>query len=330
MKKNGYRYCKKCDTRLQKWGKHASGTVRWRCPKCKISRVLKRHDIKNIHAENRLEKWVLSNRTQSELGLNSRTFRRSIKEAWGLHLSIPETGEVHKIILIDGIHIGDECCLIARTPKYVIGWLWCRNETSESWGSLFVKFPSPEYVVCDGQNGMLQSIRNCWKDAKIQRCLFHVMKNIRSKLTLHPKTDAGIILLDIARDLMKVDDEMSAIHWTKNLMTWYEKFKDFLNEKTRTESNEYVKYKRTWWFTHKNLRSAYGQLSKLLSVGHLFTFIDKPQDDVPTTTNYLEGDINSQLRRLLKTHRGMKQDHQKKLVEEYLYSRSEFGVKKET
>jgi hypothetical protein len=36
-------------------------------------------------------------------------------------LEILETGEIHEVVIMDGFGIGDECCLIARTPRYVIG-----------------------------------------------------------------------------------------------------------------------------------------------------------------------------------------------------------------
>ena len=52
-------------------------------------------------------------------------------------------------------------------------------------------------------------------------------------------------------------------------------------------------------------------------------FCYRPDKRLPAVSNHLEGGINSQLRNLAKLHRGMRQEHQMKLVEEYLYSRSE-------
>ena len=40
------------------------------------------------------------------------------------------------------------------------------------------------------------------------------------------------------------------------------------------------------------------------------------------TNNFLEGGINSPIRRLLSQHRGMKYEHQMQLVELYLFKRS--------
>jgi hypothetical protein len=328
MKKNGYRYCKLCGNKLKKKGFTSQGKQRWCCKKCNKSFIFERSDLKARYRSLRFKKWIISTKTQNELTEASRTFRLHSSNEWKQHIVIPETGEVHKIILIDGIRIDDECCLIARTPDFVIGWLWCSYESSQSWSDLLVKFPPPKYIVCDGQNGMQLSISKIYRNTSVQRCLFHVMKNIRSKLTMHPKTEAGIVLYGIARDLMRVNDEMGSRWWTTNLMEWHKKYVSFIDEKTYLDLTTYEKYQRKWWYTHKNLRSAYKQLISLLQDDYLFTFLKHPEDNVPSTTNYMEGGINSQLRTLLKAHRGMKKEHQKKLVEEYLYSRSEFDTRK--
>ena len=70
--------------------------------------------------------------------------------------------------------------------------------------------------------------------------------------------------------------------------------------------------------------SAYRQLDKLLKDKQLFTYLetDLTKELIPRTTNYVEGGINSQLRTKLKLHRGMSEEHQRRLVEWYLYSRT--------
>lgn len=96
---------------------------------------------------------------------------------------------------MDGTRIGQQVCLIIRSPLYVVNWGFAPWESSASWDVLLVTMPPPTVIVCDGQKGMLLSIARCWPETRIQRCLFHVWQNIRSKLTLHPQTEAGIDLL---------------------------------------------------------------------------------------------------------------------------------------
>lgn len=77
-----------------------------------------------------------------------------------------------------------------------------------------------------------------------------------------------------------------------------------------------------------NCTSAYRQLTKLLRDDQVFTYLDEQllwqtNQPIPRTTNYVEGGINSQLRTKLKLHRGMSEEHQRRLVEWYLNSRTE-------
>ena len=45
--------------------------------------------------------------------------------------------------------------------------------------------------------------------------------------------------------------------------------------------------------------------------------------DIASTTNRIEGGTNAQLRLMLRAHRGMSEDHQKRAIEWYLYLHSE-------
>jgi hypothetical protein len=72
--------------------------------------------------------------------------------------------------------------------------------------------------------------------------------------------------------------------------------------------------KRTWWYTHRNLRAARSLIRNALP--HLFTFVRYPQ--IPRTTNHVEGGINSRLKELIHRHRGLSQDRKQVLVAQHL------------
>jgi hypothetical protein len=213
--------------------------------------------------------------------------------------------------------------LIARTPQYVIGWAWVGWESSHTWARLLDKLPAPAVVVCDGQKGILLAIARCWPEARIQRCTFHVWQNIRVKLTLHPQTIAGQELLQLTRDLWQVKTPEQATQWQQRLQAWEQRHGSFIRERTYVPRPRPGKH--NWWYTHGRLRSAYRQLAKLLQDNQLFTYLDDTITTVPIprTTNHVEGGINSQLRTKLKLHRGMSEEHQRRLVEWYLYGRTE-------
>jgi hypothetical protein len=136
------------------------------------------------------------------------------------------------------------------------------------------------------------------------------------------ETKAGCELLQLTRDLWQVKTLPQAEYWEQRLRVWHQYYGSFIRERTYKSATE--PGRRRWWYTHRNLRSAYKQLDKLLRDDQLFTHLETLTDvPIPRTTNYVEGGINSQLRTKLKLHRGMSEEHQRRLVEWYLYSRTE-------
>lgn len=327
MKQRGFRYCRSCHTKLQKWGKTNAGTPRWRCPNCTSTRIRSRPDLARALLLERFVAWLLGKQSQTELGLPERTWRAQTSWCWDIAPRPILTGEQYPILLLDGIRVGSLVCLIARTPQYVVAWAWVPYEAGTTWDKLLSQLPAPVVVVCDGQKGILVSIPRNWPGTKIQRCHFHVWQNVRSKLTLFPQTEAGKHLLLLTKILLKglhtVED---AERWEAKLATWEELYGDFIRERTTTPNPK--PGQRKWRYTHERLRSAYRQLTKLVKDNQLFSYLDghllrQTNQPIPRTTNYVEGGINSQLRTKLKLHRGMSEDHQRRLVEWYLYSRTE-------
>jgi hypothetical protein len=233
------------------------------------------------------------------------------------------TGEFYPVILLDGIKIGNLVDLIARTPEAVINWHWAGWESSYTWEELLRKLPPPTVVVCDGQKGVLLAITRQWPKTRIQRCIFHVWQNIRTKLSLHPHTEAGQALLELTRDLLRgIATEAQATKWRQKLAVWEKHYGSLIRERTNVVNPR--PGQRKWWYTHGRLRSAYKQLEKLLRDDQLFTYLDTTLTDqaIPRTTNYLEGGINSQIRTRLKNHRGLNQVHAQRLTDWYLYGRT--------
>lgn len=326
MKQRGFRYCPTCSHRLQKRGLTAAGTQRWYCPHCVSSATKPRPDLSRAFVLERFVSWLMGKQSQAELkppdGVTDRAWRTQTSWCWAIVPKPERTGEVYPVILLDGIGVGSLVCLVARTPEFVIGWCWVGWESSTTWAKLLQQFPSPTVVVCDGQKGISLAIARCWPDVRIQRCIFHVWQNIRVKLTLCPHTEAGRELLQLTRDLWQIKTFEQSQNWQQQLDAWYQYYGAFLRERTDKDTNELGK--RRWWYTHGRLRSAYYQLAKLLRDGQLFTHLEPLVGVlIPRTTNYVEGGINSQLRTKLKLHRGMSEEHQRRLVEWYLYSRTE-------
>ena len=203
--------------------------------------------------------------------------------------------------------------------KYVIGFGLADYESSNNWKNFLKNFHQPQYIVCDGQNGLIRAIKSLWFNTKIQRCLFHVWMNVKQKLTMNPETQAGQELLGLSKKLLKIKSIDQASDWQNNFKTWKDKYHNFINEKSINPETGEV------WFTHARLRSAAFNLNKLILNKTLFNFLEN--NEVKSMNNVLEGGINSPIRHLLNCHRGTNFVGQQKIVEIYLLKRSMFWSK---
>lgn len=315
-----YKYhCKTCKNKLQKRGKTTAGKQRWYCKFCASSLIKPRLDLSRGFVFEHFILWLLGKASQDELGGSARSFRDQIAWCWGVPVPEVLTGEIHHTIVIDGIQVNGHVCLIARTVNYVIAWVWVYRENSTSWSRLLSLLPMPTYVVCDGQKGMLLAISICWPQTIVQRCRFHVWLNVRLKLTLRPESKPGQELLLLTRKLLHARTRIQAKKWKRSLKHWHKKHAKYINERTVKSSPK--PRERSWRYTHERLRSAYKQLHK--QTDDLLRSSYDLNPNLPSTTNHIEGGINSQIRSLLKLHRGMKNEHQMVLVNWYLYARTE-------
>lgn len=319
VKKRGFRYCRTCQNKLQRRGKTAAGSQRWHCQYCSKSQTNPRPDLSQAFVFESFLDWLLGKASLAELDQPGRTFRSQTAWCWQVPIPAVLTGEIHHAVIIDGLRVGGQVCLVARTTKYVIGWIWVERENAANWLELLRLLPASKYVVCDGQKGMLKALAIRWPDTIVQRCRFHVWLNVRKKLTLRPEASASQELLNITRNMLHVDSKIQARRWKRQLKYWHRKHGKYLAQRTRKTNPK--PRQRAWRYTHERLRSAYRQLNK--QTDDMLRCSYRPNPNLPGTTNHIEGGINSQLRTLLKLHRGMPNQHQTVLVDWYLYSRTE-------
>ena len=155
-------------------------------------------------------------------------------------------------------------------------------------------------IICDGRKGLLQLFDNI----PIQMCHFHQVAIIRRYLTKRPKMQASKELWEHVLLLSRTDKES----FVGGLKDWYDKWKDFLNERKIDASgkNRYV---------HKRLRSAYRSLQTNLL--WLFTWYDNMQLRIPNTTNAIDGHF-ADLKNKLRNHNGLSIVRKKKFIDEFL------------
>ena len=97
-------------------------------------------------------------------------------------------------------------------------------------------------IVCDGMPGLIRAL-SCFN---VQYCQFHMVKTVHSKLTKHPKSEAGKELLAISKLIAHTDKES----FVGMLDQWYDVYGHYMNERSVPDQSGHTHY------MHKRLRGA--------------------------------------------------------------------------
>lgn len=182
---------------------------------------------------------------------------------------------------------------------------YVKNETNQKYIEGIKELQSRGFniigIVCDGRKGLVQSFNTI----PVQMCQFHQSAIIRRYLTRNPKLLAAKELMVLV-DLMKQTDRES---FEGGLRDWFEKWKIFLNERTKN-----VETGNTF-YTHKRLRSAYRSLKT--NSNWLFTWYDNIELNIPNTTNAIDGHF-ADLKNKLRNHNGLSLKRKIKFITEFL------------
>lgn len=315
-----------CHVKLVKNGKNTAGNQRWRCPNCGASSVRKRADRSRYFALQHFLSWLLGRHSQAETdGLTGRSFRNQTAWCWNLRPQLPKVTMPPRTVIVDGTYLADHGLLIATDDHQIpLAWQWCSSEGTAAWSALMRQIPAPPVVICDGGAGVQAALRGTWPDTLVQRCLFHVWMNLKTHLTLKPRTPAGQSLLQLGRRLLSINTTDEATRWLQLVNEWWVAYGHLTTERT------YAKRRltnglwdsptgRQWWYTHERLRRAYRLLADLIKKDHLFTYL---VTGCPKTTSRLEGGINHPIKNILRLHRGMTATHQMRAAEWVLIERA--------
>jgi len=300
---------------MKRNGTTSSGRTRWRCKSCGAS-TTQSYDSKSKWLR-KFIRWLLGKGGQAEQGVAARTFRKHTAEFWGLWPILPVCDEIHHVVYMDGIWLARKCViLIACTDEHVIGCHLARTENSRDWACLMRRIAPPDVLVCDGGGGIEKARRAAWPDTRVQRCAFHAFCQVKRCTTARPKTQAGIELYAIAKDLLHVRTGDDAAGWLVRFNGWCSRYEEFLKERSELDRRRYK---------HERLRKARRSLLALCKAGTLFTHLDErlaADGPVPATSNRIEN-LNGQIRRMLAMHRGMDVEHRVKAVFWFCYMKSE-------
>lgn len=189
-------------------------------------------------------------------------------------------------IFLDGTHVPlkrryarygdaviDECVEVVmgitdRGVKEILDFITVSNEGSHSWKEFLYSLKErgigdPKIFVTDGLMGMPEAVKEVFPEAKHQRCLVHIQRNISQNVRVKDRTE-------ICND-----------------------FKEVYSKETKEETfQEFDSFVRKWQITYPRL------IKKIASTAGLFTYLDFPicMWKAIRTTNYIES-FNADLQR---------------------------------
>jgi len=162
------------------------------CKPQKNTKIISRSNLVKFNELKLFVNWLLDKQTIAQnTRITRQAFWKKIKWCWDI-IPIPQTNERRqKALLVDAVYIKKQnVCIVLRDENFVIDWVWSNSENFNAYFKLFDKKTEPEFIITDGNPNCLKAIKTCWSDTKIQRCLFHILSFIRSKLSMHPKLEA--------------------------------------------------------------------------------------------------------------------------------------------
>ena len=331
MSKNHPR-CPVCGGVCTKHGTTSAGRQRWRCRTCKATFTRVNNDAVQAKWFRLFISWLTSSNslaaTAKTCDVSPRTLQRRFTPFW--LIQPPRSVDKQRIydqIFIDGTYFNTKCLVVAADSNHVINWFWCTKETSWSYMRLLDPLAPPQLVTCDGDAGGLKALRQLWPNTPVQRCIVHVKRNIQRATGLYPTSAMGKALQRLSFELLAVDNLDKAAKWTVKLQQFGTVFSTQLKARTYVKDvpfDQIPKSKRRnkkWWYTHYTHRGIYLQLKKMSQQGHLFAYLTEAEEGqrFERTTNKLEGGVNSQIKQLMHTHRGLRDEQQRIACDWWLY-----------
>lgn len=300
-------------------GTTEQGKIRWYCKHCKKTGIRKRKDVTKKKYERLIRQWIVEGKKlkhlSKEFGFHLQYTQRIIHK-YLIDIVIPNhdpTIDSNRPLILDATWIVWRrlVVLIAHDGDRVIDWMFAATENFLVWSQFLSQLSSkPLCIISDAQKGLLQATEYRFSDIPHQRCIAHIVRQSRIWLTRHPKTAAGVELLQLVTILYKIKSYTEKENWNALFDIWLATHAEFLKEKTHGIGKH-------WWYTHRKLRGVRSLLVRARP--DMFTYLDLK---IPSTTNHLEGGINGPLKFLFKEHRGLSVEHKKQVVNLFLSERT--------
>jgi hypothetical protein len=159
-------------------------------------------------------------------------------------------------------------------------------------------------VVSDGRRGLA----GIFAKYPYQICQFHIQKGVSTLLTRNPKSQAGKDLKQFNDTFIKL--KLSKAQFLKQIDTYLKTHQDYLNEMSESDPKQPK---------HQRLRKGLNKYRNNLK--YMFTFQNDSKQQIPNTTNKIDGGVFSPLKRVVNNHPGTTKPRRKNLIIGFLNSR---------
>jgi len=305
---------------MVKAGKNGTGKQRYKCNFCNTRTVVKKENRSRQNELKSFISWLIdSTKVVHRTSVSRSTFYRKTNWCWSVIPKIKSEGIPSDFIFVDAVHLsGDDCLLIVRNEKYVLNYRWAKSENFDDYYELLKVIDEPRFVICDGCTAIAKASLKLWKNVSIQRCIVHIIHNAERKLGKRNPPQVNIIVKKHIKKLADVDTARKAENWQRKWGEIYAEHEEYIQELSYTIDEETGEVLGKFPARPK-LRVVCNEINKLLKKNRIFLYIEH---GIPRNTNHLEGGINSPLNNLQRCHRGLVLEHQMRMWEWYLLSRS--------
>lgn len=298
------------------------GHTRYYCKSCESYFTDRRPHISERNMFPWFERWVRDKQSIEQIARASGHSERTLKRYFYKTLPTCPTWHIQRReevnLHIDGTYFANKVCLVAYRDSNIKMTILYRLSKGEVFRELFEDLRNIKSigirvasVTCDGGNNILKAVREVFPEAIIQRCTFHVARQVELWLTKKPQSEAAKELLDLVHLLNGVENQQEAQLWMRTFIDWHYYYEDYINEKSEDEESG------RWWYKHRMLHRCDSHIRK--AIPHLFNYTMYPS--IPKTNNSLES-FFGHLKDHLRLHRGLSQAHFKDFVKWYLYLQS--------
>lgn len=310
--------CISCgSSKIIKWGIR-NNKQRFLCKNCGKLFIWKNKGASKNQKLKLFRKWVIGKYTLKELSKESKRSIDTLRILFKKFLDNPPSPKLKPNskchLTIDGTYFKNDFCIVNYYDTGLKYLQYYRIVERENYCDYlddleFLKQVGLNVlsITSDGQKGLIKAVSDVFPGTIHQRCIIHIQRMSLTYLTRNPKTEAGITLRCLIKELHKINDHEQRDYWIYQFKSWCEKYNDFLKEKSESPSGRK-------WYTHKLLRRTRSLIKNALP--NMFHYLDNPS--IPKSTNGLESSF-SYLKNNLKIHRGLSERNRKNFLIWYNY-----------